>query len=273
MICKPELAYCIASGPGLQAGLGAAELQILSSLFGAAPRRLAEKTSGLSEGLKDIAGLVFAGGSVAGAICDCPIGDVDIFLHCPIQAARGIIERVYAAVAAHHAQKYGRKGKLLVTRSKNAVTLFQVAPDSCGPPPIQVILSVYADIKELLQGFDVDSCCFCYSPKEQKVWANQRGVRALVFGANLADSRHDGPGYVRRLEKYDSRGFAIAVPGFDPLRLSREVLGYHIYLQKHDVLLRPRSAVDNDEWERHLKGSFWILRCQDNDGEREQKHR
>lgn len=162
-------------------------------------RRMAESTCGLSESLKDIGELVFAGGSVTGAVCGCPIGDVDIFLLGDLIGARDIMERVYTSVAARHKKNFGQGGRVLVTRSRNAVTLFQVAPDRAGPPPIQVVLSVQSDIKELLHGFDVDSCCFCYSPKEQKVWTNQRGLRALAFGANLADSRYDGPGYVRRL--------------------------------------------------------------------------
>ena len=118
--------------------------------------RFNELTGGLSERLKDVDGLVFAGGSVTGAICDCGHGDVDIFLCCQPEKAREILERVYASVAAQHLQRFGAEGKILVTRSKHAVTLFQVAPDRPGPSPVQIVLSVYETVADLLGGFDVD---------------------------------------------------------------------------------------------------------------------
>ena len=49
-----------------------------------------------------------------------------------------------------------------------------------------------------------------------------------------------------RLEKYDLRGFCIAVPGFDAARLSRAVLDdEHIYLEKFDILLRPKTNMES----------------------------
>ena len=44
-------------------------------------------------------------------------------------------------------------------------------------------------------------------------------LRLPRYGANLADSAHDSPAYCRRLEKYERRGFIIAVPG-NPFFLS-----------------------------------------------------
>ena len=80
--------------------------------------------------------------------------------------------------------------------------------------PVQIILSLYANVTQLLCSFDIDSCCFAYSPKDQKVWTTKRGLRSLEFGANLADSAHDSLSYTRRLEKYQMRGVKIAIPGF-----------------------------------------------------------
>ena len=65
---------------------------------------------------------------------------------------------------------------------------------------------------------------------------------------------------------------------YETLRYLSQTLSIQSYADSHEILataimistfemLDSRSAVDNDEWERHLKGSFWILRCQDNDGE------
>ena len=176
--------------------------------------RFTSYTRNLDERLASLDGVIFAGGSVFGAICDCAFGDIDIFLVCKLDDAHEIFETIYKVVAAKHLENEGVHGKLLVTRSKNAVTIFEASPECTGPAPIQIVLTVYASIKELLLNFDVDSCCFAYSPKDQKVWTTERGLRSLEFGANLADSAHDSLTYTRRLEKYQTRGVKIAIPGF-----------------------------------------------------------
>ena len=176
-------------------------------------QRMAGFTRNLCDYVASLDGVVFAGGSVLGAICNCPFGDIDIFLVCKLEDARNILEKIYTVVGKTHFEQVGREGKLLVTRSKNAVTIFQASPEHTGPSPIQIVLSVYPSIEELLHNFDVDSCCFAYSPKEQKVWTTRRGLRSLEFGANLADSAHDGLAYTSRLEKYQLRGMRIAIPG------------------------------------------------------------
>ena len=236
-------------------------------------RRFGEYIGGIADKLRGIDGLVFAGGSVAGAMCGCGFGDIDIFLCCNVEDAREKLSMIYTILAVTQQEKHGTRGKLLVTRSKHAVTIFQPAPDTSGPPPIQVVLSVYTSVKELLQGFDVDSCCFAYEPKQDRVWATQRGLRALQFGVNLADSAHDGGGYTRRLEKYEKRGFKIAVPGqrlfsqwgaciekfkhkrrlgLMPSKLSATITREHIYLESYDVLLRPESTVGDPGKDIHV---------------------
>ena len=118
---------------------------------------------------------MFAGGSVAAAICDVGFGDIDIFLCGKLEDARERLNTIYTMIAATQREKAGTtdttettdtKGKLVVTRSKHAITIFQVSSDTSGSAPIQVVLSVYPSVKELLAGFDVDSCCFCYVPME-----------------------------------------------------------------------------------------------------------
>ena len=75
-----------------------------------------------------------------------------------------------------------------------------------------------------------------------------RCLRALRCAVNLADSDYDGPGYHRRLLKYDFRGFAIAVPGFDVKRLSRNIVegNNYVLLEPYDLLLKaePGSVED-----------------------------
>jgi len=72
-----------------------------------------------------------------------------------------------------------------------------------------------------------------------------RGLRSLQFGANICDSSFDSATYVRRLQKYDARGFTIGVPGFDLQRVSRHLLAApHLYLENYDLLLRPALLPD-----------------------------
>ena len=72
------------------------------------------------------------------AICDCGYSDVDIFLVCGLSRAREILELIYASLAEMVTERYGSKaGRLLVTRSKHAVTTVEgtkFAPN-CGPRP------------------------------------------------------------------------------------------------------------------------------------------
>ena len=133
-----------------------------------------------------------------------------------------VVKTVFAAAQRIHERHNGSEAKLLVTRSKHAVTIFS-HPTSF--PPVQVILAVYQSTPALLNDFDVDCCCCAYIPAENKVVRTPRGLRALRYGANIADSDFYGPGYHRRLIKYDCRDFDLAVPGFECKRLSRNITG------------------------------------------------
>ena len=60
--------------------------------------RFARITGGLSKEIENVAGIVFAGGSVIGTLTEGQIGDIDIFLTCAVEQARSVIERIYSAV-------------------------------------------------------------------------------------------------------------------------------------------------------------------------------
>ena len=108
-----------------------------------------------------------------------------------------------------------------------------------GPLPIQVVLTLYESPLDILKNFDVDCCCIAFVPSEGRVVTTRRGLRALRYGTNICDSAFDSSGYCRRLEKYDARGFRIAVPGFEQNRLSDRILtSNYAYHEHHDVLLR-----------------------------------
>ena len=206
--------------------------------------RLKKLTGGFVQELGETRGLVFAGGSVLAALTDGDLGDIDIFLCCQKDEAVGALKSVFGAAQRLHQRQNGDEAKLLVTRSKHAVTIFSHPPSF---PPVQVILSLYDSPLSLLLDFDVDCCCVAFLPGEERVVCTPRGLRALRFGANIADSTFDGLGYHRRLLKYDSRGFGIAVPGFESRSISRRLLeGKYMLLEKYDLLLRAEPSETQD---------------------------
>ena len=199
--------------------------------------RIGKLTCGLTQELGEMAGIVIAGGSVCAALTDCDMGDIDIFLCCAVQEAENLLKEIFAvAQRVHRQRQHDDVAKLLITRSKHAVTIFSHPPSF---PPLQVILAVYDSPLSLLLDFDVDCCCVAYIPNGRRVVCTPRGLRALRHGANVVDSSFDGRGYHRRLLKYDGRGFQIAVPGFEPRNISRRLLeAEYILLEAHDLLLR-----------------------------------
>ncbi len=189
--------------------------------------------------VSEIEGLCFAGGSVIGTLLGCTVGDVDIFAVTGKENGKHIFDNVLAAIRKAHSKRYGDQAKLLITRSRHALTVFQAISDRPGGKPIQVVLSCYESVLHLLREFDLDSCAFAFVPSQKKVWCTPRGKRAVIYSANVVDSRFDSPGYVRRLEKYDARGFRIAIPGFDDRLVSRSFgETSYLYLHKYDLCLR-----------------------------------
>ena len=82
---------------------------------------------------------------------------------------------------------------------------------------VQIILRLYADKAEILNSFDLDSCCVCFDG--DKVLATKRGVRALTHKVNIVDLSLRGGAYENRLIKYAARGFMIGVPGLEPSKV------------------------------------------------------
>ena len=123
--------------------------------------------------------------------------------------------------------------KLLVTRTQNAVTMYRATGTNLCAPPVQVILQTYESMESLLLDFDTDSCSFAYRPGGSSVYATERGLRALRFSVNVADTQHYTKYFCRRLEKYSGRGFAVGVPGLVPERFSTNITrASYVYILK-----------------------------------------
>jgi len=140
--------------------------------------------------------------------------DVDLFLvGLDADEARSKIRHIHAILA----RNWGAR-KLSIVRTKHAITF--VAPWPFRR--VQVVLRLYKSAAEVLMGFDLDSCCACYDGS--KVHCLPRWRRAVNSGVNLADPGRRSASYERRLWKYALRGFAVAVPAYDPRRVDSSVL-------------------------------------------------
>ena len=136
--------------------------------------RFDQMSGGLASEVADVEGLVFAGGSVVAALTDTGFGDIDIFLCCPRDEGAAALRSVYEAAQRLHKRRHGDDAKLLLTRSKHAVTVFS-HPTTF--PPVLVILSVYESVVALLTDFDVDCCGNAFLPKEKRVVCTPRGLK------------------------------------------------------------------------------------------------
>jgi hypothetical protein len=140
-------------------------------------------SGGLVSSLKGNRHIVFAGGAVLGALTGTSAGDIDIFLTAPPAEALAILKQIMLSVQRNQALTSGNKSRILVTRSRNAVTFYRVCSSGGSPslsaPPVQVILTLNTCIMDLLGRFDVDCCCVAWAAEDDKVVCTPRGLRAL----------------------------------------------------------------------------------------------
>ena len=172
---------------------------------------------------------------MTGCLTGQRFGDVDIFLTGARDDAEEKLRAIFDAVKAA-AVRHDPKNRFLVLRSSWAVTIFVL--NGCGRigPPIQVVLSVYESTLAVLQDFDLDCCCFGFDG--QKVVSTPRGMRALRYGVNVLDSDREGPSYFKRAWKYQERGWRVAIPGFDEVKLNSSIInGTYYLLPKSEVLV------------------------------------
>ena len=167
-------------------------------------------------------------------------GDVDIFL---VGAKAGdelaVLGKIYDITMAACQHLRGDNARLLVMRSRSAVTLFRGDKGA----PLQVILNTYNCVEELLAGFDVDCACCAYVLGTGQFVCSARCRRSLEYRVNVMQSAHHSPMYASRLEKYASRGFAVALPGLDVRLLSADFRSSsYVLIKKRNLLLKVLSC-------------------------------
>jgi hypothetical protein len=208
--------------------------------FAAFYDRLDAFSGGILEDLARFRDVVIAGGAVAAALTKTTSSDLDLFLLCPPAQAEGRLRDIYGVVQNNLRARCGGHAKLLAIRSSAAVTFHHcLGTEAVAGPPVQVVLALGGSVADVLLHFDVDCCCAAYIPSDRKTLCTRRGLRALRHGANIVDSAFGGPSYARRLQKYAGRGFAAAVPHFQPERTAPELLrSNYAYFEHSGMLLR-----------------------------------
>ena len=96
--------------------------------------RFEERFESLSGGvfnlIKEIPGIVFAGGSIVGGLTQTSTSDIDIFLVSKLEQAPAILEKIYEVIKAVTGEEKNGS-KTLITRSKHAVPRHHVK-SKCG---------------------------------------------------------------------------------------------------------------------------------------------
>lgn len=200
--------------------------------------RLDHFLGGLLNDLKHIGGIVIAGGAITGALTNTSAGDADLFLIGQPSTAMHTFNKIFDVIRSRQQEKTGQSTKLLVSRSRAALTIYRFQSKRLVGPPIQVIINTYESIASLLLGFDIDCCCCAFDVDSDTVWCSPRAIRAIEYGTNLIHSRYNHGAYCRRLEKYARRGFRVAFPGLESNHLSHKIKnGRFIYVADYDLLV------------------------------------
>ena len=93
---------------------------VTCSSLGQFEERFENLSGGVFHLIKEIPGIVFAGGSIVGGLTQISTSDIDIFLVASLEQAPAILEKIYEIIQA--VAGMGKKGlKTLITRSKHAV--------------------------------------------------------------------------------------------------------------------------------------------------------
>eukprot|EP00035_Acanthoeca_spectabilis_P001066 m.77336 g.77336 ORF g.77336 m.77336 type:complete len:688 (-) comp10604_c0_seq3:132-2195(-) len=146
--------------------------------------------------------------------------DVDIFVctTSPTEATR-IAQRIYFSLAVDDERWVITRGSGVINIEQLTTTDWSASPASVLQQ-IQVVLRLYDSPAEVLLGFDVD--CACLGFDGDRVWALPRALRALKHNINVLNPLHAWPlraSYEYRLCKYALRGYAIAVPGLEQMKI------------------------------------------------------
>ena len=166
----------------------------------------------LLKSIRHIPGLFVVGGYALHMFDEKNIikySDIDIFAYGPdslvhVREAVGILISI-------------KDGSSIPIRTEYSITI--PSGDEYCVINIQFILLKSRSRYEILNRFDVDSCCIGFDIYDRtKFYALPRFTRAFETKTNVVDPTRQSPTYVGRLLKYLARGFKIGIPGIAMLK-------------------------------------------------------
>jgi hypothetical protein len=151
----------------------------------------------------DVDHIIVCGSSVIQLFCYSQIPNnvaYDVFFTTlDYSIAQTIIESIKAKIEST------LKCECHVAVTPNSTILF------CEFIVIQFVTSLFENINNVLNSFDLDCCCV--GIQKYKVYAINRFVRSLEYGGNIFQPQKQSVYYFHRIQQYISRGFLLFVPG------------------------------------------------------------
>lgn len=184
-----------------------------------------------------------------------PESDVDIFVYGVDEAAaQRKLHAICRSLRRVVKSRLGVACDVSFVRTENTITMARCTPFRA----VQVITRIYQSAEHVLNGFDIDCCCFGFDGV--KVLATPRAVCAVATRTNTINLSIRGAAYEYRLLKYAERGFGVGVPGLEAERLDREHLAIEMHADKYCV--RPdnessRKWQEAEGLERLLLADRW----------------
>jgi hypothetical protein len=190
--------------------------------------------------------LSLAGGAVNSMILNQNINDLDIFcITKDVHQARMEIRRLYNYLLTKTVDK------IIILRNTHAITF------KSENIKVQFILRLYNSIVQVISGFDIDSCCVAYDGDH--VYGMDRYVRSVTYGYNFTDPDRQSLNYIGRLMKYQKRGFAICLPGYDPDRVNIRKMAKQFCINKSYIGFNTRHK-SHKRWENQRKNKEYKKR-------------
>lgn len=135
--------------------------------------------------------------------------------------------------------------------SKNCVELNCIIshPNRCGRSgTIQVILRIYSSPSQIVHGFDLDCCGYCYDVKNNKLYRTTRAKYSTINKINYFDPQRSSPTYAMRLSKYYIRGINIWMPYENNVRFNQEEYEKYTNMIIYDKnIMDPIIGIEVDE--------------------------
>lgn len=111
-------------------------------------------------------------------------------------------------------------GQYIMLETAYELTLFRAVETHRNT--VRISRYTYTDLADVFDSFDHDAHCIAYN--SESILCNRRGIRALLTGYNIIDTRRVYPNFEERLVRCTVIcGLGIAVPGLDHRRLSMGV--------------------------------------------------